>query len=317
MSFLWQKNSSKKHYRKKRPSPTYDDRSFFVFSKISNAIKRISVPAFFRVELSAGMTVEASLLLPLLMIFFMNITSAVEMIRLHGNLEMALWNTGNKMSVYGTALAGTGENRYQELGDLMKEAGDLAFSYGYIKGEIVKFLGKDYLDASPLTKGAGGLSFLESEIFTSDDTFEIVMTYEVRPKFYMEILPVFRMANHYYSHLWNGYGADKRDDKKETQIVYVAENASVYHLYRECTHLSLTIRETTPFAVVREKNAYGQKYTLCEKCGKGTVPAVIYVGLEGDRYHYRRNCPGLKRTVYSMDLEEAQRLYRPCSRCSR
>ena len=50
------------------------------------------------------MTVEASIVLPLILFFFMNLASSIEMIRLHGNLQLALWETGNELIVYGYAL---------------------------------------------------------------------------------------------------------------------------------------------------------------------------------------------------------------------
>ena len=318
MSFLWHKRSKKITISDAyRPSPAQTQNMLFYHVTYKRAIKRISVSTFFRCKLKAGMTVEAAFLLPIFLIAFLNILSAVEMIRLHGNLQMALWNTGNKMSVYGTVILGTeADPKTKELGELMKEAGDLAFSYGYVKGEVTKNLGKEYLDESPLMSGAGGLTFVESEIFTGNDTFEIIMTYEVKTWFPMEGFSSFRMANRYYGHVWNGYRSPGNEDNAEVQTVYIAENASVYHTDRGCTHLSLTINSVPLSGVVFERNIYGKKYTLCEKCGKGDAPGVVFVGIEGDRYHYRRNCPGLKRTIYSMSLQEAKKHYRLCSRCA-
>ncbi len=51
-----------------------------------------------------SMTVETAIVLPLFLIFFINLSSAVEMIRLHGNIAMALWDTGSKLSFYGALL---------------------------------------------------------------------------------------------------------------------------------------------------------------------------------------------------------------------
>jgi hypothetical protein len=291
-----------------------------------NFIKRTSLPSFFFTKMKGGMTVEASIVLPLFIFFFLNLSCAVEMIRLHVNLEAALYNTGTKMSVYGsvftTGTAWNTENEKNEVNDgqssLMQEISDIAFTYTYVKNAVIKYVGKDYLDSSPLLNGADGLGFMESEIFTDDDTFEITMTYTVGSWIqYVGIRP-FRMANKYYGHIWNGYDLKiSSTDDTENRTVYIADNGSVYHINRECTHLRLTIREVRASAISDERNAYGSRYSLCEKCGKGTAPSVFYVGKEGDKYHYRKDCSGLTRTVFSISLKEAQKKYRPCSRCSR
>mgnify|MGYP006916070855 CR=1 FL=1 len=318
MSFLWRRYCRKiKYTEKNRPSPTLKQILFFYYAALKCVIKRISVSTFPRRHLRAGMTVEAALLLPVFFIVFLNIMSAVEMIRLHGNIQMSLWNIGNKMSVYGAALIDEDDGgSLKEMDGLAEEVGDMVFSYGYVKGQIVKYLGRDYLDESPMPHGVKDLSFLESEIFTGNDTFEILTTYEVEPWFPLKGI-TFRMANRYYGHIWNGYGIAGDWTDTGLKTVYIAENASVYHTSRECTHLNLTIKAVLLSGIPFERNAYGQKYTLCEKCGKGDPPLTVFIGIEGDRYHYRRDCPGLKRTIYSISLQEAMKRYRLCSRCAK
>lgn len=263
------------------------------------------------------MTVEAAIVLPLFLFFFLNLSCAIEMIRLHCNLEAALCNTGNKMSVYGGLLVAEGTKTEDGDDIILQEAGDMLFSYIYVKNSVIDYAGKEYLDSSPLLHGSDGLQFIESNIFTSQDTFNITMTYTVAPWIkYIGVSP-FRMVNRYYGHIWNGYDlSDSAKDDKKTQVVYVAENADVYHEDSNCTHLRLTIRTISPLQIGSETNVYGKRYTLCEKCGKGIMPDKLYVGKEGERYHYRVDCPGLKRTVYSMNRAEAEQKYRPCSRCS-
>lgn len=351
MSFLWNGIVFLKLLKNKaRPSPKH--KKYFLknaykksgvlpgrkiyLNKINLPIERTSVPAFFNKKVKAGMTVEAAIVLPIFLFFFLNLSCAIEMIRLHCNLEAALCNTGNKMSVYGSALIGgaakaevgtenvedgmeNNEGKKNNKSDniVIQEAGDIFFSYIYVKNAVIKYEGKDYLDNSPLLYGSDGLQFIESDIFTSQDTFDITMTYAVSPWIDCIGIRPFRMANRYYGHIWNGYDLSNfAKDEEKAETVYIAENASVYHENINCTHLRLTIREVSPGQIGSERNIYGNKYTLCEKCGKGIMPNKLYVGKEGDRYHYSDECPGLKRTVYSMKRAEAEQKYRPCSRCS-
>lgn len=313
----------------KSPSPRHDDKQlgfaqnliFRVFNLTS--LKGISLPTFLLKRLSflyrrvpASMTVEAAVVLPLFVFFFINLGCAVEMIRLHGNLQLALWETGNRLSVYGYALGSRdkeGENGF------LQEMSDIAFSYTYVKGQIVNYAGEEYLSQSPLIYGTNGLQFVESELFTSEDTFEITLTYAVAPWIQVPGVKPFRMVNKYYGHIWNGYrlpGASL-EGEKQTDFVYVAQNGTVYHDDRNCSHLSLTIRQVSATQVGQERNASGGKYTACEKCAKGFMPQTVYIGEEGNRFHYDQNCSGLKRTVFTMTRQKAREQYRQCSRCAK
>ncbi len=282
------------------------------------AIERISLFTFLRKKVGAGMTVEASVILPLFLFFFINLSSVIEMIRLHGNLELALWQTGNKMSVAGYILEDVLEEQttHEQSDTILKnEIGDIAFSYSYVKGEVLDYLGEHYLESSPLAHGVNSLQFLESEIFTGDDCFEVVMTYPVAPWMRLEGVHPFRMVNRYYGHIWSGYSIPGAENGLSSQTVYIAENGEVYHENRDCTHLMLTIKEVAYCNVDMERNGSGGKYTRCELCARGITPESVYIGVEGDRYHYDRGCSGLKRTVFSAHLSEVEE-YPPCSRCT-
>ncbi|MCM1536012.1 MAG: hypothetical protein NC126_08850 [Clostridium sp.] len=284
--------------------------------------KGTSLFTFFKRKLSAGMTVEAALVLPLFLFFFLNLSCALEMIRLQGNLELALWETGSKLSVYGHILSANPSEKEQAKksgqNEILAELGDIAFSYLYVRNAVTQYVGEEYLEQSPLTHGVNGLQFLESEIFTEGDCFEIVMTYEVSTWMDIPGIRPFRMWNRYYGHIWNGYEISGTGEagRPADETVYVAENGVVYHKTPDCTHLQLTIQEVDKEQVGNKRNAGGGKYTICEKCGKGASPETVFIGKEGDRFHYDRGCAGLKRTYFSILLSDAGK-YRPCSRCSK
>lgn len=268
-------------------------------------------------EVGAGMTVEASIVLPLFLFFFLNLGCAIEMIRLHGNLQLALWQIGSKMSVYGYALD-SGET--PDSGDgWWKDLAGVAISSTYVKGQVVASAGADYLNGSPLTDGTGSLMLWESEIF-GDDEIDVIITYSVSPWASLAGFRPFRMANRYYAHIWNGYRlSDTEDTGDETQVqtVYVTESGTVYHLSMECTHLRLSVRQVPAIEIDEMRNQGGGRYYPCSRCANGSLlPSRLYITEEGDRYHCSADCSGLKRTVSSMTLEQAVAAgYRPCSRC--
>lgn len=330
MSFLWNGDNQINHSDKKgKPSPTHH---FFIPDSAQNPdtspdggrrcssvlcrfMERTSLFAFFSRKIEAGMTVEASIVLPMFLFFFLNLGCAIEMIRLHGNLQLALWQIGSKMSVYGYALD-SGEMPEDSDGWWRDLAGAVV-SATYVKGQIINSAGADYLNSSPLTNGAAGIQLWESEIFGSDDEIDIIVTYSVSPCSSLIGFRPFRMANRYYAHIWNGYSLSGTGEAGEvTQIVYVTENGAVYHMSMECTHLQLSVREIPSFVIDELRNQGGGRYRPCSRCAGGRPPSTLYITNEGDRFHYDRGCSGLKRTVFSMTIEQAQEAgYRPCSRC--
>lgn len=334
MSPLWQsKKIMKLQTNHMRPSPNTNSnlslaRDFLngkspYQAKLRNVIEETSLFTFLWKRVGAGMTVEAAMVLPLFTFFFLNISSVIEMIRLHGNLQLALWNVGRQLAVYSCVLDSTeaageengGGNAGQVNGQWQGELADIAFSYTYIKGEMINYVGEKYLENSPLTYGADGLQFWESDIFTQNDSMELIVTYSVSPFSEMVGFKPFRMANRYYGHVWNGYQIPGAEDNGIQENVYVAENGRVYHQDRNCTHLALSVQQVTIQEALLCKNIQGARYSECEKCAQGRLQSQVYITNEGNRYHCDKNCPGLKRTVFTIPKEKAVK-YKPCKRCS-
>ena len=182
----------------------------------------------------------------------------------------------------------------------------MAVSYTYVKNQICNQLGEEYLEQSPLEQGADSLQFLESS--TKNDICEIVVTYGISPLTEVLGFRKFRMANRYYGHLWNGYAIPGTENDEE--YVYVTEDSEVYHRSRECTHLRLSVRRV-------EAAEIPKGYHPCEKCMVQKKDAAApeengyYICSEGECYHRRRDCPGLKRTVYCIARKDVDG-YREC-----
>lgn len=328
--------------KKKKPSPTCQDNSLDsarnpessmrgysnMPSVLHRSVKGTSLFAsFFRLA-DAGMTVEASVVLPLFLFFFLNLGCAIEMIRLHGNLQLALWQISSRLSVYGYAVDSGEEPQSVELqqdgeqGDeWWKDLMGMAFSATFVKDQMIRSAGRSYLDQSPLTKGAEGLQLWESRIFGSEDEISIIVTYSVSPWSRLIGFGDFRMSNRYYSHIWNGYklsDSGTGNGSEDSETVYVTETGKVYHLTQDCTYLMLSVRPVSAAEVDSERNQNGGKYYPCERCAGGNAPGVYYITSDGNRYHFDRGCSGLKRTVSAIPLDQAvESGYTPCSRCGR
>lgn len=266
------------------------------------AIEGISLPISWQKDMEAGMTVEAAVILPLFLFFLINLSCAIELIRLHGNLQLALWDTCSRLAIYGYALD---DNDAASL-----------FSVFYIRDQLVKYVGEDYLDNAPLEKGDQSLTFWESDIFSSQDEMDVIVTYQVSPWSSMAGFLSFRMANRYYTHIWTGYGIpdDPEESLRAVDVVYMTENGSVYHEDRGCTHLQLSVHQVSRAEALSGKNQWGERYSPCEKCDPEATDQTLYITDEGNRYHANRDCSGLKRTVFSVPRSRVEG-YRACSRC--
>lgn len=298
MSFSWveikNKNISKS-------SPTLQQ---VVINQISRAIKtskpfmkRISLFTYIKNRKYPGsMTVEASILLPLLLFFFLHLFSVVEMLRLHSKVTFGLWECGNQLAVYAAMP--------EELSDKMP---DVAISYLYVKNRVESFLGKEYLDTSPLVSGRQGLNYLASAY--DKDCIDIGVTYQVAPQFSVFPFPYLRMVNRYYGMAWTGY-----ENNPDVKFVYVTIYGEVWHCRADCTHIFITVKETDWNTIGYLRNYNGGKYYPCELCEKKEKGNKTYYTEYGDRYHRDRECSSLVRYIRAIQWSDSIS-FRPCSRC--
>ena len=311
---------------------------------------------FSRIEktslLAGSMTVEAALVLPVFLFFFINLSASLEMIRLYGNLEYALHGAGNEVCLYGSLLtepmkdlgstghvgaedsgsssgstgrtgpegssgaenpSGSG-NPSGDIDSILSMAEGTALSYTYIRYRMIDELGEGYLDSSPLTNGKTGLNFYGSTL--DDEILDIRLSCRAGTPFNIAGIRSFMMAGRFYGHLWNGYAVTgNASSESQEQIVYITENSEVYHLTTSCTHLRLSVRPVDYSAVGDERNGSGGNYYPCEICAKGEIPETVYICSSGDRYHFSGECYTLTRSYTAVPISEVADSRRPCSRC--
>ncbi len=298
MSPSWKKQKNKNN---SKSSPTLHPVVINQISRVKKSSKTsmegISLfTRFFKKKYKSSMTVEASILLPLLLFFFLHLMSVVEMLRLHSKLTFALWESGNQLAVY-VAIP-------DELGEKIP---DVAVSYIYVKNRMESFLGKEYLDNSPLVSGRQGLNYLASSY--DGNCIDIGLTYEVAPPISVFPFSYLRMANRYYGKAWTGY-----ENTPDIRYVYVTIYGEVWHCRADCTHIFISVKETGWDRIKYLRNVNGRKYYPCELCEEKEKGDVAYYTDQGDRYHKDRDCSSLVRYIRAIMWSD-NLSYRPCSRC--
>lgn len=302
MSFLWTINRSNK--KTIVPSPTdikdiKDQKSRKKHIIPKRFARKISSFASFLInkKLRAGMTVEASVVLPLFIFFFLHLASYMEMLRLHGKLTLALWDAGKKVSAYAVI---TEESKM--------DVPDMAVSYFYVQNHVKNLLGKEYLDTSPLVYGSGGLNYLACDY--DEDFTDIAVTYQVHPQITVYPFPYMRMVNRYYGRVWSGYDVEK----EMPEYVYVTIYGEVWHETTDCRYLDIEVYGADREQAGELRNAGGRKYRLCELCEDEEWKAQIYYTPQGECYHKDRECSSLIRYIRAVEWQEHMP-YRACSNC--
>lgn len=233
-------------------------------------------------SVKGSITVETALVLPLFIVFMINIISLFEMIYIHMAMDVALNQVGQEISV-----AANFQNIYEN--DLLTEV--------YVKERVLQLVGRDKITDSPIVGDANGIVLLRSEIAKGNDVIDLVMTYRVEPWFPFFQVGDMVMINRCYTKAYTGYRLNGNND--EERRFYVAENGEVYHLSRSCTHLQLSISMVGEAELEKARNKDGEKYKPCEVCfDEAKTGGHYYIATQGNRYHSSVACTGLKRTIY-------------------
>ena len=278
-----------------------------VLHSLSRLLRRASFIPFRR---KGSMTLEAAFALPFFLFAVLNILFAVNIIGTQSRINAALHQVGNKLAFAGYAYENTVE------GVLPEGISGVAVTEGYARGKIVEYVGSSYLENSCVKGGAAGLSFLGSSVMGAEDIIDLKISYRVRPFVNLMGFDGFSLTQRYYGRAWTGYDAagSVSDGSAEDPMVYIAKTGSAYHLDRDCPYLNPKIETVPAQAVSDRRNASGEKYTPCGSCGAGAGGGQVYITSYGSSYHKRLDCPGLKRTIYTVPLSEVG-ARRRCSKC--
>lgn len=253
---------------------------------------------FGRASLNASFTVEAALVLPVFLYLTVGTLSFITLMGRAGTLESAIQDTAKQMAVYSYAVKNNGG-----------EAGSLkgGVSAVYARSRLQKY-----------TKGLKGFHLSYSAFLNENEEIDLVAAYRVSSD-----MPLFSFGNpeilqRGFVRAWTGQDFRKKAGNGNgttgsKESVYVTENGSVYHKNLNCTHLRLSIRQVSTGAAAGLRNRYGAKYYACSCCKSGTG-STVYITNTGNRYHVSLSCSGLKRTIRSISVSEADNLP-PCSKC--
>lgn len=243
-----------------------------------------------RTSVSASVTIEAALAVPLFFLAVLCLIFLLEMQAIGTAVRSGLQSAGKKVAASSAAVPILIPSRVEQ---------DLIESVGAVR-----------LERSMVEGGSSGIHCDRSVLSLRTGIAELEAVYALRlPVPLFEIMVERRETMKVKT--WTGYEKGGfGEDSDET--VYVTENGLVYHRDYHCTYLDLSIRMVNSEDLESLRNQGGGKYRPCAYCGGGN--GRVYITEEGDRYHSTLSCSGLKRTVYAVPLSEVIGKG-VCSRC--
>lgn len=283
-------------------------------------------------EISASLTVEASLVLPLFLFFFISLLYFMQLFLLQEELQKAITETGLSMARAAYFLSDFHDAKdaeesdfsmfNEELQDELRELTGAAVNNVFLKYAVAGRLNSDGIKNLFIAGGFEGIRFDDSMVLHGCDDIDIVIRYRVRIPLSVFGLQDMNMIQRVKLRGWNGHRLSPlytitEEDNEEEAKVYVTESGTVYHCQRSCSHISLSIQSVTG-KPTWQRNNNGGKYYPCEACciEEASDSGIYYITSYGDRYHMNKSCSKIKRTVKEIPLSEAgDRL--PCKRCGR
>lgn len=267
-----------------------------------------------------SITVEASLLMPIFISMILFFLYFFQIMLIQEKVSIGLWETAKEISKYGYIYDAYGVEGMEP--DSYKVTTQQLIG-GILTGERMKSYVSDALLEQSCVKGKSHGILYTTELDEESKEVYAKASYDVELPLFRVVLPSMHYVQQAKTKLFVGtsqIGSKEGEEDADDEKVYVTKTGkenSIYHASITCSHLDLKIQTTTIKQVGSMRNQYGAKYKPCEKCVKNAVIAegeVIYVTTDGNRYHSKIGCSGLKRDVSEVKLSEIPG-YRPCSRC--
>lgn len=204
-----------------------------------------------------------------------------------------------------------------------KSAAYSATHEGLKKTDVYRFfyegIAENGLDTSMVAGGLAGIVLNVPEMGQEGGIIRVEAIYHVKVPGFIFSDRLLGARSSVSTRAWMGMepgaGENERENEKR---VFVTENAVVYHLSDECSYLKLSIKKVNANTIDSLRNMYGSRYTACERCVRAGNRSSVYITSQGNSWHSRRNCSGLKRSISTMTEEKAiEKGLSPCHRCGK
>lgn len=232
----------------------------------------------------ASLTIEAALVFPLFLYLMLGMLFFFRVLQMSYQTYGALYAAGSSLSLEAKEEQNAAKAAIYFYHALAKKK----FSYQHI------------------VWGKAGIRWNQTDV--SGDYVDLSIHYECKMPIRLLGLKNIPITQRVKMKKWSGNQEGTADGDEDTWV-YVALNGTVYHVSRDCTHLRLSIH------TMERSRVEAAGYRPCERCTrKQGAASWYYVTDEGEKYHTKLNCSGLKRTVFMVRLSQVKGK-RACGRC--
>lgn len=238
-----------------------------------------------------SLTAEAAVAVPVLIFAWLAIICLISTVRVREAVAQSL-----HQSVLEMAVAAGDDTGSVKLGGTF--------------GSWLSLKTMDHLEEAGI-KSVTDFNMIGSDIMADDQWINLKVSYRINILQGLIPLPAIKATQKAAARAWTGYvpGEDDPYGTDPASYVYVTTYGSVYHEDRMCTHIYLSVH-------MADKTE-AMQYPPCEYCGhEESDGSTYYIAKNGECYHTRYGCSGLKRTVRQTECSDAESAgLVPCSRC--
>lgn len=259
------------------------------------------IPRCIPETLPASYTVEAAVIFPLMLSLMITGVFLMDLLVFQHRISEALDETAREAALYGEQLSGKGAEQGTAGGGI-----PLALL-------AERNISRKKADTKRVVGGRMGIVLTKAEVTTEEVLLEV--SYQIRlPLLVPGVKPLsFRQTSG--ARRWVGWNPSMEEDPNG-QRVYITPYGEAYHRERSCIHLNPRVRAVSKGDLKKLRSKSGQKYYPCPSCKK-TKHGGYYVTPHGERYHRRRDCSAVGRTIRTTTETEARYLgYHSCGKCA-
>ena len=229
---------------------------------------------------NGGLTVEATLVLPMFMIFIMTFIYIIQSYCIYGNVNIAMYSAAGQLS--GKVYKDNMITKIEIEECIKKNLSDDIFKniYGGIKGIDVK----------------------ESFYNSTDDEVYLKSRYEMCMPIGILKIGGYEMRNTMVVRGWTG----NRELLTNKNFVYITKTGKVYHTDIECSYLSVRKISVLRQEIDNYRNESKAKYYECKECRNEKKSKYVYITKYGTSYHNIKMCSSITRNIIPIDIQEIE-----------